>query len=63
LAALYALATVAFVGGSLVERGGHNILEAAQFGVPVLVGPHTENFRDMVNLFRDAGALRVVGPA
>ena len=63
LAALYALATAAFVGGSLVERGGHNILEAAQYGIPVLVGPHTENFRDMVNLFRDAGAVRVVGPA
>jgi 3-deoxy-D-manno-octulosonic-acid transferase len=63
LAALYSLATVAFVGGSLVERGGHNILEAAQYGIPVLVGPHTENFRDIVNLFRDAGALRVVGPA
>jgi 3-deoxy-D-manno-octulosonic-acid transferase len=63
LASLYALATVVFVGGSLVERGGHNILEAAQYGVPVLVGPHTENFRDIVNLFRDAGAVRVVGPA
>lgn len=63
LAALYALATIAFIGGSLVERGGHNVLEAAQFGVPILVGPHTENFRDIVNLFRDAGALRVVGPA
>jgi 3-deoxy-D-manno-octulosonic-acid transferase len=63
LAALYSLATVAFVGGSLVERGGHNILEAAQYGIPVLVGPHTENFRDIVNLFRDAGAVRVVGPA
>jgi len=54
---------VAFVGGSLVERGGHNILEAAQYGVPVLVGPHTENFRDIVNLFLQAGAARVVGPA
>lgn len=63
LASLYALATVAFVGGSLVERGGHNILEAAQYGIPVLVGPHTENFRDIVNLFRDAGAVRLVGPA
>jgi 3-deoxy-D-manno-octulosonic-acid transferase len=63
LASLYALATVAFVGGSLVERGGHNILEAARYGVPVLVGPHTENFRDIVNLFREAGAVRVVGPA
>ena len=63
LASMYALATLAFVGGSLSTRGGHNILEAAQHGVPILVGPHTENFRDMVNLFRDAGALKVVGPA
>ncbi len=63
LASLYALASVAFVGGSLVERGGHNILEAAQYGIPVLVGPHTENFRDIVSLFREAGAVRVAGPA
>ncbi len=63
LAPLYAVATVAFIGGSLAPRGGHNILEAARCGVPVLVGPHTENFREMVNLFRDAGALRVVGTA
>ncbi|MGE5206988.1 MAG: 3-deoxy-D-manno-octulosonic acid transferase [Chlamydiota bacterium] len=63
LASLYALATVTFVGGSLVERGGHNILEAAQYGIPVLVGPHTENFRDIVSLFREARAVRVVGPA
>jgi 3-deoxy-D-manno-octulosonic-acid transferase len=63
LAPLYSLATIAFVGGSLTPRGGHNILEAARCGVPILVGPHTENFREMVNLFRDANALRVVGPA
>ena len=63
LAGVYALATVAFVGGSLVEHGGHNILEPAQYGVPVLVGPHYENFRDMVNLFRWKNAVRVVGPA
>ncbi len=63
LAGVYALATVAFVGGSLVEHGGHNILEPAQYGVPVLVGPHYENFRDIVNLFRSQDAVRVVGPA
>jgi 3-deoxy-D-manno-octulosonic-acid transferase len=63
LAAVYALATVAFVGGSLVEHGGHNILEPAQYGAPVLVGPHYENFREMVNLFRWKEAVRVVGPA
>jgi 3-deoxy-D-manno-octulosonic-acid transferase len=63
LAGIYGLADLAFVGGSLVEHGGHNILEAAQYGIPVLVGPHYENFRDMVNLFRAADAIRVVGPA
>ena len=63
LAAIYSLASIAFVGGSMVPKGGHNILEPAQYGVPVLVGPHTENFRDIVNLFRAANAVRVVGPA
>ena len=60
LAALYALADVAFVGGSLVPHGGHNIIEPAQHGVAVVVGPHTENFRDMVALFRSRDAVRVV---
>ena len=63
LSSLYALADVAFVGGSLVPRGGHNILEPAQHGVPILVGPHTENFRDIVDLFRDRDAVRVVAPS
>jgi len=63
LAALYSLATVAFVGGSLVPRGGHNILEPALYGVPVVTGNHYENFRDIVNYFRERNALRVVGVA
>ena len=63
LAALYSLADVAFVGGSLVPRGGHNIIEPAQHGVPIVVGNHTENFRDIVNLFQTHDALRVVSPA
>ena len=63
LASLYALADVAFVGGSLVPRGGHNIIEPAQYGVPIMVGNHTENFRDMISLFQSHDALRVVGPA
>jgi len=63
LAALYALATVAFVGGSLVPRGGHNILEPAMYGVPVVTGNHYENFRDIVNYFRERNAVRVVGLA
>jgi 3-deoxy-D-manno-octulosonic-acid transferase len=63
LASVYALADIAFVGGSLVPRGGHNIIEPAQYGVPIIVGNHTENFRDIVGLFESRQAVRVVGPA
>ena len=60
LANLYALADLAIVGGSFVPAGGHNILEPAQHGVPIIVGPHTENFRDIVGLFHSSDAVRVV---
>ena len=63
LAALYALADIAFVGGSLVPRGGHNIIEPALYGVAIIVGNHTENFRDIVSLFQRRDAVRIVGPA
>jgi 3-deoxy-D-manno-octulosonic-acid transferase len=63
LAALYQLATVAFVGGSLVPRGGHNILEPALYGIPIITGNHYENFRDIVNFFLSRNAVRVVGLA
>ncbi len=63
LAALYSLATVAFVGGSLVPRGGHNIIEPAMYGVPIVTGNHYENFRDIVNFFQSRNAVRVVGMA
>ncbi len=63
LAALYSLATVAFVGGSLVPRGGHNILEPAVYGVPIVTGNHYENFRDVVNFFASRNAVRIVGLA
>jgi 3-deoxy-D-manno-octulosonic-acid transferase len=63
LAALYALADIAFVGGSLVPRGGHNIIEPAQHGVATVVGNHTENFREIVSLFQSRDAVRIVGPA
>jgi 3-deoxy-D-manno-octulosonic-acid transferase len=63
LAALYAIADVAFVGGSLVPRGGHNIIEPAQYGVATVVGNHTENFRDIVSLFQSHDAVRIAGPA
>ena len=61
LAALYELADLAFVGGSLVPRGGHNIIEPAQHGVAIITGNHTENFRDIVGLFRRRDAVRIVG--
>jgi len=61
LASLYALADVAFVGGSLLPGvGGHNILEPAQHGVPVMAGPHTFNFREIVRIFERGGAITVV---
>jgi 3-deoxy-D-manno-octulosonic-acid transferase len=64
LATLYACAAVVFVGGSLVSRGGQNTLEAAVCGVPVLCGPHTENFAAVNASLASAGALAEVdGPA
>lgn len=60
LAAVYGVADVAFVGGSLVKRGGHNPLEPAQFGVPVVMGPSYENFRDIVSSMQKANAIRIV---
>jgi 3-deoxy-D-manno-octulosonic-acid transferase len=60
LAAVYGVADVAFVGGSLVPRGGHNPLEPAQFGVPVVMGRSWENFRDIVGKMQDEYALRGV---
>jgi 3-deoxy-D-manno-octulosonic-acid transferase len=56
LAQLYRLSTVAFVGGSLVPTGGHNILEPAVFGRPILFGPHMQNFQDIAATFLEAGA-------
>jgi 3-deoxy-D-manno-octulosonic-acid transferase len=63
LAAVYGLADIAFVGGSLVPRGGHNIIEPALHGVAIIVGPHTENFRDIVKLFKSQNAVRVTSPS
>jgi 3-deoxy-D-manno-octulosonic-acid transferase len=57
LSRLYSLADVAFVGGSLAPRGGHNILEPAAAGVPVIVGPHMHNFKAMVQDFAAASAI------
>ena len=56
LAAVFEHAAVVFMGGTLVSRGGHNILEPARFRKPVVFGPHMENFRDMARTFLDAEA-------
>ncbi len=56
LAATYAQATAAFVGGTLRPTGGHNPIEAARFGVPVAVGPSMTNFREIAEQFDRAGA-------
>lgn len=63
LARVYALATVVFVGGSLVPTGGHNVLEAAVAGKAVVVGPHMENFQEIADGFRAAGALVQIATA
>jgi 3-deoxy-D-manno-octulosonic-acid transferase len=63
LASVYSLASVAFVGGSLVSMGGHNPLEPAQFGIPILMGPHYENFRGIVEKLREVEAIRIADPA
>lgn len=60
---LYALADVALVGGSLVANGGHNLLEPAALGKPVLSGPHLFNFLEISSQLREAGALREVQDA
>ena len=62
LPATYALATVVFVGGSIVDRGGHNILEPAAAGVPVVTGAHTHNFHAIVDLLRKADAIVQMPP-
>jgi 3-deoxy-D-manno-octulosonic-acid transferase len=59
----YATAEVAFVGGTLVPVGGHNLLEPAALGLPVLCGPHTQTAPQVAQLLRDAGALQVVKDA
>ena len=60
LAAVYGVADAAFLGGSLIRKGGHNPLEPAQFGVPVVMGPSYENFRDVVAKLKEVGGIRIV---
>jgi 3-deoxy-D-manno-octulosonic-acid transferase len=56
----YAAADVAFVGGSLVPIGGHNLLEPAALGLPVLTGPNNSNGEDVARLLLDCGAAQIV---
>ncbi|MCX0498852.1 lipid IV(A) 3-deoxy-D-manno-octulosonic acid transferase [Erwinia billingiae] len=60
---LYGIADVAFVGGSLVDRGGHNPLEAAAHAIPVLMGPYTLNFKDICAKLQQADGLITVTDA
>ncbi len=63
LAPLYGLCTVAFVGGSLVPIGGHNILEPAMFAKPLMFGPHMHHFPDLARMFCEAGGAIQVADA
>src|SRR6185295_19162079 len=56
----YAAADVAFVGGSLVPIGGHNLLEPAALGLPILTGPHNFNSEDVARLLIERSAAQVV---
>ena len=57
------VADVVFVGGSLVPTGGHNVVEPAFWGKPILFGPHMNNFRDVASLFLGAGGAVQVADA
>ena len=60
LTLFYAAGDVAFVGGSLVQLGGHNLLEPAAAGIPLVTGPHTDNFEEICELLVRAGICRRV---
>ncbi len=60
LTKFYALADIAFIGGSLIPWGGHNLLEPAFYKKPVFFGPHMDNFSFLAKKFLEAGAARVV---
>jgi len=63
LAQLYRIATVVFVGGSLVDAGGHNILEPAVHGKPIVIGPHMSNFAEITQTFLENAAAEQVADA
>ncbi len=57
---IYACADIAFVGGSLVSVGGHNLIEPAALGLPILTGPNLHNFTEISKLLQNAGAAQIV---
>ncbi len=59
----YAASDITFVGGSLVRIGGHNLLEPAALGLPVISGPHVFNAQDIADMFVELGACRIVRDA
>jgi 3-deoxy-D-manno-octulosonic-acid transferase len=61
LTSVYSHASVVFVGGSIVDRGGHNVLEPAAHGVAVITGAHTHNFHAIVDLLNEAQAILQLG--
>ncbi len=63
LSRFYGCADVAFIGGSLTPAGGHNVLEAAALGVPLVTGEHTANFTEIIDLFKAEQALAIVADA
>lgn len=60
LAALYRFADISFIGGSLVAEGGHNPLEAAQYGCPVIFGPHMDDFSEISHELQECGGALMV---
>ena len=60
LPSFYASSLMSFVGGSLVPRGGHNLIEPASLGSPIIIGPYTFNFEDIVQQFVDDQACMMV---
>jgi len=60
LAGFYALCDAAFIGGSLVPWGGHNLIEPAAYGKPIFFGPHMQNFAFLARAFLESGAARLV---
>lgn len=60
LAFIYSYAKIAFIGGSLVPKGGHNILEPAYFKVPIIIGPYYSNFKEIVNTFLAKNGLIIL---